>query len=187
MLLDTLGANITGIITTAGVGGLAIGFGAQKLVKDVIAGFFLIVEDQFVVGDYVTVGPATGVVEDLGIRITRVRDDQGRLWTLSNGDINVVTNYSRAPVFSFFEISVASGEDIHKAKTVVDAATLRLYNDKPGGLFAPPVMSGVCSFDSIKTTMRVSISADPSTLNAEQMRVREITRRALLDADINLG
>src|SRR5205085_584217 len=76
-LLHELSLDVTGLITTAGVGGLAIGFGAQKLVKDVISGFFIIVEDQFAVGDYVTIGTASGEVLDIGMRITRLRDDQG--------------------------------------------------------------------------------------------------------------
>ena len=70
MLLDALGANVAGIVTTAGIGGVAIGFGAQRLVRDVISGFFLIVEDQFAVGDYVTIGTITGTVRDLGMAET---------------------------------------------------------------------------------------------------------------------
>jgi len=100
MVMDAVGANVSGIVATAGVGGLALGFGAQKLVKDVISGFFFIVENQFVVGDYVTIGAATGVVEEVGMRITRIRDDEGKVWILANGDITTVVNHSRPPAAS---------------------------------------------------------------------------------------
>ena len=120
MLLDALGANITGIVTTAGVSGLAIGFGAQKLVKDVISGFFLIVEDQFQVGEYVTIGAVSGIVEELGMRTTRLKDDQGRLVMLANGDIVSVINHSRSPVHSFIEISIGTDADLNLAEDKIN-------------------------------------------------------------------
>ena len=102
MILQAAGLNIVPLITTASVAGLAIGFGAQKLVKDWIAGVFILIEDQYGVGDNVTFGIAglpsvmAGVVEDLGMRVTRVRDESGALYTVSNGDIIQVRNHSRS-------------------------------------------------------------------------------------------
>src|SRR5688500_5676153 len=119
MILDAVGANVSGIVATAGVGGLALGFGAQKLVKDVISGFFFIVEDQFVVGDYVTIWAATGVVEEVGMRITRIRDDHGKVCILANGDISTLVNHSRAPVESFIEIGVHPTSDVAAAERLI--------------------------------------------------------------------
>lgn len=95
MVLQAVGLNIVPLITTASVAGLAVGFGAQKLVRDVIAGLFILIEDQYGVGDLVTIGAVTGVVEELGMRITRLRDESGKLWILANGDIAQVCNHSR--------------------------------------------------------------------------------------------
>ena len=98
MILRALGADPLPLLTTAGVIGLAVGFGAQKLVRDVISGFFILLENQYVVGESVTVGAITGVVEEIGMRTTKVRDEEGKLTIISNGDITQVTNHSRGPV-----------------------------------------------------------------------------------------
>ncbi len=187
MLLDAFGANITGIITTAGVGGIAIGFGAQKLVKDVISGFFLIVEDQFVVGDYVTIGQATGIVEELGMRITRIRDDQGRLWILANGDIVTVTNHSRAPVESSIDIGVAHGADLGQAEAAISTACSALYQEERGGLMETPHLSGVSAWDSTHTVIRVQVIAEPHRMNGELLRVREAILRKLTEEQVPIG
>jgi moderate conductance mechanosensitive channel len=96
MILQAAGLDIVPLITTASVAGLAIGFGAQKLVRDVISGFFILVEDQYGVGDTVTIGAVTGVVEGIEMRITKIRDETGKLYILSNGDISLVCNHSRS-------------------------------------------------------------------------------------------
>lgn len=95
LVLREIGIDIAPILATAGVAGLAVGFGAQRLVRDVISGFFLLAEDQFNVGELVTIGAITGVVETLGMRVTRLRDLDGRVAILANGDIVSVTNHSR--------------------------------------------------------------------------------------------
>ena len=100
MLLRTVDLDPIPLLTTASVAGLAVGFGAQKLVKDVISGFFILLENQYAVGDYVTIGAATGTVEEVGMRTTRLRDDAGKLYILSNGDITQVVNQSRGAVES---------------------------------------------------------------------------------------
>ena len=91
--LDKLGVPTSSIIATAGIGGLAVGFGAQSLVKDVITGFFILMENQYSVGDYVRVGDVTGIVEDMGVRVTKIRDLGGELHIVPNGRIEQVTNF----------------------------------------------------------------------------------------------
>ncbi len=187
MLLQALTVDVTGLITTAGVGGIAIGFGAQKLVKDVIAGFFIIIEDQFAVGDYVTIGAATGEVLEIGMRITRLRDDQGRLWILSNGDIAIVTNLSRAPIEAFIEIGVAPGTDMKRAAEVIDSAGEDLMKPEGTRLLYAPKFLGVSGADSIKITLRVVVVANPRVLAAEQLHVREAIIERLLSEDIGIA
>ena len=86
------------LLSFASVLGLAIGFGAQRLVRDVITGLFILGEGQFDVGDHVTIGAVTGVVESMELRVTRIRDDQGRIYVVANGDITQVFNASRGDI-----------------------------------------------------------------------------------------
>ncbi len=95
MALQSVGINIVPLLTTASVAGLAVGFGAQKLVKDVISGFFILMEDQYGIGDEVVINAVPGVVEEVAMRITRIRAQDGGLHTFSNGDIVTVCNKSR--------------------------------------------------------------------------------------------
>ncbi len=187
MLLDAVGANVTGLITTAGVGGLAIGIGAQRLVKDVISGFFMIIEDQYAVGDYVTIGTAVGVVEDLSLRITRIRDDQGKVWILPNGEINAVVNHSRAPVQSEMEIGVAPDTDPKLAVTAINEASQALFAADRGHLTAVPKAVGVSGWDATKTTIRVSLVTDPRATTIEQIRIREAILERFKEVDISVA
>ncbi len=184
MILKTLGADITGIVTTVGVSGLAIGLGAQKLVKDIIAGFFLLVEDQFEVGEYVTIGALSGVVTEIGMRITRLKDDTGGLIILSNGDIATVINHSRAPVESYVDVAIANVTDLEKAKTIIDSVGEQIFRDDPASLFKAPKVLGVVSVDAAKTTLRIVINANPVQGVREQIRLREAIYKALLEKEI---
>lgn len=95
MVMQAAGINVVPLLTTASVAGIAVGFGAQKLVRDWIAGIFILIEDQYGVGDTVTIGTVTGVVEELGMRTTRIRGEDGSLYIIPNGDITQVCNRSR--------------------------------------------------------------------------------------------
>ena len=184
--LSILGVNVAGIVGTAGVAGLAFGFGAQKLVKDVITGFFILLEDQYAVGDYVTINSITGTVEELAMRTTRLRDDDGKLYILSNGDIAQVCNQSRGPVAGSFEIAVAASADPRRAEEILNAA-LADQTD-PLKLAQPAKVEGVTLADATKTTFRIGYRAGtgqrPGTV---ALQLRETARRALRDADIALG
>lgn len=107
------------IIATAGIGGLAIGFGAQNLVKDVITGFFIIFEDQYSVGDYIETAGISGIVEEMGLRVTKLRDFGGELHIIPNGEVTTVTNHSRGNMRAMVDVSIAYEEDIDKAIAVL--------------------------------------------------------------------
>jgi small conductance mechanosensitive channel len=181
MVLQALTVNVTGILTTAGVGGIAIGLGAQRVVRDALAGFFLIVEDHYSVGEYVTIGgagvvpagAASGVVQEIGMRITRLVDDQGRLWTIPNGDIVSVLNHSRRVVRSSVDIVVGSDRDLATVRAAVDEEGRRLYSAEPGFLKSAPRCLGCSAVDPAQATLRVEITAEPEHLAEEQLRVRE--------------
>lgn len=178
-VLQTLGVNTIGILTTAGVAGVAIGFGAQKLVRDVISGFFLVTEDQFAVGDYVTIGQATGIVEEMGLRTTRIRDAQGRLWALANGDITFVVNHSRGPVTSTLDVPIPVTCDFRAAAERINALGEVLAAEEPALFELPPRVDGVAAFDAATTTLRVRVSARPTVLAQAEMKVRERLRNTL--------
>ncbi|MEN3000219.1 MAG: mechanosensitive ion channel family protein [Armatimonadota bacterium] len=107
-ILSVFGVDLGPVLATAGITGLAISFGAQRLVRDLINGFFILLEDQFAVGEYVTVDGISGTVETMGMRITRLRDDEGRLVTIANGDINRVINHSRGEQRLALEVGIAN-------------------------------------------------------------------------------
>lgn len=155
MLLQTLGINIVPLITTASVAGLAIGFGAQKLVRDFIAGLFVLVEDQYGVGDYVTIGAVSGLVEELGMRTTRIRDKSGRLWTLSNGDVAQVCNHSRGGFRMAHDVAVPSGADLEKACALLEEVGRQMAARLPDMVRSPFVCDGLASVTGSAMTLRL--------------------------------
>ncbi|MDO9574897.1 MAG: mechanosensitive ion channel family protein [Candidatus Contubernalis sp.] len=119
MALRELDIDYTPILASAGILGLAVGFGAQNLIMDIITGFFLIVEGQFTVGDYITVGNYSGVVEEIELRTTRLRDFSGELHIIPNGKIEVVTNHSSGNMRAMVDVDVAYEEDLEKVQQVL--------------------------------------------------------------------
>ncbi len=120
--LDAIGIPAGSIITAAGIGGLAIGFGAQNLVRDIISGFFILFEDQYEVGEFVTIDGASGIVEEVGLRSTRIRAFAGDVYFVPNGSIVKVTNHSRGDMRALVEISIAYECDHNKAIDVANRA-----------------------------------------------------------------
>jgi len=120
MVLDMFDISTSSILATAGIGGLAIGFGAQSLVKDIITGFFILFEDQFSVGDYVKIGEYEGVVEELGVRVTKIRAFSGELHIIPNSNIQTVTNRTRGNMRALVVVTVAYEEDMDKVNKVLN-------------------------------------------------------------------
>lgn len=194
--LSLLGVNVMGLLGTAGVAGLAIGFGAQKLVKDVISGFFILMENQYAVGEYVTAGGTaiagggvTGTIEELGMRSTRLRDNEGKLYIVSNGDISQVCNYSRGPVMNSLEVSLASSVDIAHATEVLNEALATASESL--NLAEPAKVLGVSSADANKITLnisfRVTLGGSSASVSETALHLREAVRNALVAAEIPLA
>lgn len=120
MILDTLGLKVGTLLAGAGIAGLAIGFGAQNLVKDIITGFFIIFEDQFSVGDYIKTAKAEGFVDEIGIRTTKVKSWTGELHIIPNGNIDEVTNFSLHNSVAIVDVSIAYEGNINKAEEVIE-------------------------------------------------------------------
>ena len=187
LFLKAVGFDIVPFITTAGVIGLAIGFGAQKLVRDSISGFFIIIDNQFVVGETVTIGAVTGTVQEMGMRTTSLEDANGRVYIVSNGDIGTITNHSRNPVVDFIEIALGAAAGLNKAIEALNTAGETLFAQEDHHLHSAPKVLGITAFSAAAITVRISVVSDPRDLPAEQMRVRAAMREALLAAQIPLA
>ena len=189
MLLRAFHLDPVPLLTTASVAGLAVGFGAQKLVKDVISGFFILLENQYAVGDYLTVNGVTGTVEQVGMRTTQIRDDAGRLYTLANGDIAQVCNQSRGTVAAFLDIGIAPAADVSRATQIINEAGQDIAKSQPNlGFDAPPVVQGLGAMDGARLTLRVSCPVNtPAKLTAAQDALRAFVRQKLTDAQIPLA
>lgn len=127
--LTRLGIDIAPLLASAGVLGVALGFGAQAMVKDYLAGIFVILEDQYGVGDLVDVGPVVGTVEEVTLRITRLRDLSGVVWYVRNGEILRVANRSQGWTMASIDIPVAYDEDLEKVRSIVEAVAVDMDDD----------------------------------------------------------
>lgn len=160
MVLQNLGFNTTSILTAAGIGGLAIGFGAQNLVRDVITGFFILFEDQYGVGDLITAAGVTGVVEEMGIRITKLRDPGGELHIVPNGQITQVTNHMGPSMRVLFDVSVSYDTDLAEAFGVLE----QLFAEYARGnarLVEPPQVLGVQELAESGISIQVTARTKP--------------------------
>jgi small-conductance mechanosensitive channel len=160
MILDTLGVEVKGLLAGAGIVGLAVGFGAQSLVKDVITGFFIIFEDQFSVGDYVRIGNFEGYVEAIGLRVTKIKSWTGEVHILPNGSITQVTNFSLNNSVAIVDVSIAHEGDIEKAEQVIRELLDELpakYED----MVAPPELLGIQNLTNSEIVMRVTCETKP--------------------------
>ena len=128
LILGELGVNLAPLIASAGIAGVALGFGAQNLVKDFIAGLFMLLEDQYGVGDVVDVGEASGTVEAVGLRITTIRDARGVLWYIRNGEIVRVGNRSQGWALVIVDVPVGFA-GVEEAAAVLRAAAAGLADD----------------------------------------------------------
>lgn len=164
--LDQMGFDVTAVLAGAGVLGLAVGFGAQTLVKDCISGFFMVVEDVISPGDWVDLDGKFGQVEDVGLRITRLRAFDGTLWHIPNGEVKVVGNRCREWVRAVVTVGVAYEADLAEALRVLQAVGDDFAAAHPEQIFAdePPVAQGLLGLDDSSVGLRlvVKLKADQS-------------------------
>jgi small-conductance mechanosensitive channel len=174
------GINVTPVAALAGLASLAVGFGAQNLVRDIISGFYIILEDQYVVGDTIQVGETIGRVEHLTLRRTVVRDARGALVTLSNGDIRTVGNLSRDWSQTFVDVSVSPQIAQEKALQALEAAIAEFRGDPSWSqvLVDGPRILGLQSYDQSASTIRLQVRTAPSR---QDDVARELRRRIQLE------
>ena len=153
-ILSAFTIDVTGLIAGAGVLGLAIGFGAQNLVRDVITGFFIIFEDQFSVGDFVRIGVAEGTVEEIGLRTTKVKGPTGELYIFPNGNILDVVNFSVHNSIAVVDVNVSYKADINQVEALI-VEFLGTLPEKYEQIIKPPEFLGVQSLTPTEMVVRV--------------------------------
>ena len=173
--LRIFGVNTSAIITTAGIGGIAISFGAKSLVEDIISGIFLMREDSFVIGDDITVAGKTGVVERISLRTTTIRDYNGELHVVPNGEIRVVTNRNKNIQRALINVPIAYDADAKKAVDLLTEA-LKPVNDDHAVIEDVSVW-GITDFAS----SGIVITCAAKTIPGEQWRVERLMRSVALE------
>ena len=181
MILDVVGLPIGPLLASAGIVGVAVGFGAQSLVKDFLSGIFLILEDQYGVGDLVDTGMGTvGTIEAVGLRVTRLRDGSGVVWYVRNGEILRVGNHSQGWSTGIVDMSVAYTEDIPRVQRLIGetAAAMAEEDGWKDKIIEPPTVAGVESMTGTSVTIRVIVKCVPNEHFGVQRELRERIKEA---------
>jgi small-conductance mechanosensitive channel len=187
MILGELGVNLGPILASAGIVGVAIGFGAQNLVKDFLSGVFMMLEDQYGVGDVVDTGEASGTVEAVGLRITTLRDVNGTVWYVRNGEILRVGNSSQGFAVAVVDVPIGYGADVGQATDILAQVTADATGSAPLAedvLDAPEVLGVERVTAAEGITMRVTVKVRPGRQWAVQRSLRAAVMEAFEDAGI---
>lgn len=179
MVLSELGVNLAPLIAGAGIAGIAVGFGAQSLVKDFISGMFILVEDQYGVGDQVNLEGSAGTVEDVSLRVTRVRSVDGTVWFVPNGEIRKVGNASMEWSRALIDTGVAADADVARAIDVISEAATSVAEDPAWSdiVLEPPEVWGVHAVDAAGVTIRLVVKTAPK----EQQALGRLLRARILE------
>lgn len=186
MILQALGVNIMPALASAGIGGLAIGFGAQSLVKDIIAGIFLMLEDQLGVGDNVDIGDLNGTVLSLGLRATRIQDAGGEIWYVRNGEISKLGNRTQGWSSGTVTIPVNLNEDPQTVLRLLGEVAQQLAADPDWAeqMLAPPTVLGLTSFETTQANYSILVKCPGNQQWALEREVRVRAMTALQAAGI---
>jgi small conductance mechanosensitive channel len=185
MVLNELTIDITPVLASVGVVGLALGLGAQTLVKDIIGGIFVLVEGHYRVGDMVELNGKTGTVEELTLRVTCVRDFRGDLHIIPNGDIRLVTNKGRDWSRAVVDISIAYEEDIDRAIIALNEIGRRAAEDAEFGrvMLEAPIVTGVEGLEDGEIRLRLIVK----TIANEQWPVQRFLRQRIQEGFSKIG
>ncbi len=182
VILEALNVDIAPLLASAGVIGVILGFGAQTLIKDYLSGIFIILEDQFGVGDIVDVGPVVGTVEEVSLRYTRLRDMSGVVWYVRNGEILRVANRSQGWTLAIVDIPVDYDSDLDRVRDLIEKVAIDMDEDPTYDdmLLGQPVFAGVESMSGNAVVVRVTAKAVPEM---QVQLVRTIRERIKLSFD----
>ncbi len=179
-ILGDLGLNLAPLLASAGVAGVAIGFGAQNVVKDFLSGIFMLLEDQYGVGDVIDAAVATGTVEAVGLRVTRIRDINGVVWHIRNGTIDRIGNQSQGWSRAVVDLPIGYGQDISRARETMKQAAVKMSTEPTwrDTILEEPEVWGAQELLSNAVVMRIVVKTVP----LKQWRVARELRERLLAA-----
>jgi len=177
MVFREVGIDIRALLVSAGVVGVAIGLGAQSLIKDVITGFFLLFEGLIAVGDVVEIGNTVGTVEAIGLRVTQIRTLKGAVRVIPNGELTQFTNYNRGWARAVVDVGVAWEEDVHRALGALDAVG-RGWARETGLALEPPEVQGIVRFGDAEIVLRLQVKVPP----ARREEIENELRRRIVEA-----
>jgi moderate conductance mechanosensitive channel len=185
-ILAILNVPLAPLLASAGVGGIVLAFGAQTLIKDFLSGMFMLMEDQYGVGDLVDTGEVKGTVEDVGLRVTRLRDGSGTVWYVRNGEILRLGNQSQGWSTAVIDIPVAIDEDPARVIAILDSVAAEAENadELAAVLLDRPEVAGVTAITGTTMTIQVSAKTKPNTHPLVQRWLLEQSVNALAKAGV---
>ncbi|MGH3567834.1 MAG: mechanosensitive ion channel family protein [Pseudonocardia sp.] len=186
MILAEFGVALGPILASAGIVGVALGFGAQNLVRDFLSGMFMLLEDQYGVGDVVDIGEASGTVEAVGLRITTVRDATGTVWYVRNGEILRVGNKSQGYAVAVVDVPLAHHADLAEATTLAGRVAVERVAeaDIAADVLEQPEVLGVERVGPEGVTMRITVRVNPGRQWAVQRALNAAISEAYDDAEM---
>jgi small-conductance mechanosensitive channel len=170
-------------LTLASIGGVAVGFGSQSLVKDMINGFFILFEDQYSVGDYIDIDDKSGIVESIELRITKIRDFNGDLHTIPNGTITKVTNHSRGDRRILVDVDISYDADQDKAMEAIGAVCSKFTSENEDVVEKPEIL-GIYALKDAGVTIRITGKTKSSAQLSLEMKLRKEIKDGLSEANI---
>jgi small conductance mechanosensitive channel len=188
MVLATFDINLAPLLASAGVAGVAIGFGARNLVTDFLSGVFMILEDQYGVGDTIDAGVASGEVIEVGLRVTKLRGDNGEIWYVRNGEVKRIGNLSQGWATAGVDVTVKASEDLDRLKATLDEVAEKMAKEEPWNelLWSPVEVLGLDSVLLDSMVVRVSARTMPGKSLAVERELRWRIKRAFDAADIRI-
>jgi small conductance mechanosensitive channel len=184
VVLQELGIDVRALVVSAGVVGLAISLGAQGLIRDVLTGFFLLFEGLLVVGDVIEVGPHTGVVESVGLRITQIRKFTGELRIVPNSDLTAFGHHSAGWGRALVEVGLPRHQDTDHALQVLEIVGRKFRESHPDRVLEPPGAEGIVRFGDNDMVLRVHARVDATAREQLELELRRRVKDALEDAGI---
>ncbi|GAA0613726.1 mechanosensitive ion channel family protein [Streptomyces crystallinus] len=188
MILGVLNINLAPLLASAGVAGVAIGFGARNLVTDFLSGVFMILEDQYGVGDSIDAGVASGEVVEVGLRVTKLRGDNGEIWYVRNGEIKRIGNLSQGWATAAVDVQVRPTEDLDRVRAAITEAAESMAKDEPWNerLWGPVEVLGLNEVLLDSMVIRVSAKTMPGKALGVERELRWRIKKALDAAGIRI-
>jgi len=189
LILAQFNINLTAVITSAGFVAAGLAFGAQNVVKDILNGLFMVFEDQMGVGDLVTIGEVTGTVEDVGIRVTRIRAFDGTLWFVRNGEVLTLGNVSQGWGRAIVDVTVSASEDLELVEhTALESARELLHSPQfARRVTGEPELLGLESVFGDRATLRLTVRTRPEAQYSVQRELRALIKKSFEEKGIRLA